>query len=50
MCQRNNRYKAHKHLQQNFPHENCEDQFVSKGDLKSHIEGEHKDLVDNQKN
>ena len=39
-----------KHPQQNFPCEICEDQFVSKADLKSHMERENKDFVDNHKN
>jgi hypothetical protein len=44
------KHKNTKHLQANFPCESCEDQFVSKVDLKSHMEREHTDLVDNHKN
>ena len=39
------KHKNTKHLQQN-----CEDQFVCKADLKSHMDREHKDLVENHKN
>ena len=44
------KYNNTKHLPQKLVCENCEDQFVSKAALKSHMEKKHKGLLDNQEN